>query len=76
MNLFEIFNEEEIGKVLNVVGTLEDRIYTKDEWSKMKNTVLNDIMSNSSKNGDLDRARNNFNTALSKSETCIGGENG
>jgi hypothetical protein len=76
MNPFEIFNEEELKKVSNVVGTLEDRDYTNDEWSRMENIVLNDIMSNSSKNGDVDRARNDFDSALGKIETCIGRKNG
>jgi hypothetical protein len=76
MNPFEIFNTEEKEKVSKVVGKLEDRNYTKDEWSRMENIVLNDIMSNSSKNGDVDRARNDFDSALSKIETCIGRKNG
>jgi hypothetical protein len=76
MNPFEIFNTEEMGKVSKVVGELEDRMYTKDEWRKMENIVLNDIMSNSSKNGDVDRARKDFDSALGKIETCIGRKNG
>ena len=76
MNPFEICNTEEIEKVSKAVGELEDRIYTKDEWSKMENIVLNDIMSNSYKNGDIDRARKNFDSALCKIETCIGKSNG
>jgi hypothetical protein len=76
MNPFEIFNEEEIKKVSNVVGTLEDRNYTNDEWSIIENSVLNDITGNSCKNGDINKARKYFDSALSKIETCIGRKNG
>lgn len=76
MNPFEIFNTEEIEKISKVTGTLENRIYTKEEWSKMENKVLDDIMGNSYKNGDIDRARNDFNSTLNKIETCIGKING
>lgn len=74
MNPFEIFNTEEIEKISKVTGTLENRIYTKEEWSKMENKVLDDIMGNSYKNGDIDRARNDFNSTLNKIETCIIGK--
>lgn len=70
MNPFEVFNTEEINKVSKVVGELENRDYTKEEWSKIENNVLEEIMSNSHKNGDIDRARNNFYGVLNKIEAC------
>lgn len=70
MNPFEIFETKEIEKVSKVIGELENRDYTKDEWIKMENSVLEDIMSNSHKNGDIDRARDNFNDVLNKIESC------
>lgn len=70
MNPFEIFDSKEISKVSKVVGELENRNYTNDEWCKIENNILEDIMNNSHKNGDIDRARDNFNGVLNKIETC------
>jgi hypothetical protein len=72
MNPFEIFNKEEIERVSDAVGTLENRNYTKEEWNFIENRVLDNIMSNSFKNGDIDRARDDFYSTLDKIETCIG----
>lgn len=68
MNPFEIFDSEEIKKINNVAGILENRNYTKEEWNKMGNSILDDIMSKSSKNGDIAKARNELDKVISKIE--------
>ena len=72
MNPFEIFDSEEIKKINNVAGILENRNYTKEEWNKMGNSILDDIMSKSSKNGDIAKARNELDKVISKIEKYRG----
>lgn len=72
MNPFEIFDSEEIKKINNVAGILENRDYTKEEWNKMGNSILEDIMSKSSKNGDIAKARNELDKVISKIEKYRG----
>lgn len=72
MNQFEIFDSEEIKKINNVAGILENRNYTKEEWNKMGNSILEDIMSKSSKNGDIAKARNELDKVISKIEKYRG----
>ena len=72
MNPFEIFDSEEIKKINNVSGILENRNYTKEEWNKMGNSILADIMSKSSKNGDIAKARNELDKVISKIEKYRG----
>ncbi len=68
MNPFEVFNTEEIKKINNVAGLVEDKDYTKEEWNMLENSILVDIMSKSSKNGDISKARNELDSILSKIE--------
>ena len=72
MNPFEIFDSEKIKKINNVAGILENRNYTKEEWNKMGNSILEDIMSKSSKNGDIAKARNELDKVISKIEKYRG----
>lgn len=72
MNPLEIFNKEEIRKITNSVGELENRDYTKEEWRLMENSIFADIMSKSSKNGDIPKARNEFDSIINKIEKCRG----
>lgn len=68
MNLFKIFNVEEIEKINKIVGTVENREYTKEEWNMMESSILADIMSKSSKNGDISKSRNELDSVLTKIE--------
>ena len=68
MNTFKIFNVEEIEKINKIVGTVENREYTKEEWNMMESSILADIMSKSSKNGDISKARNELDSVLTKIE--------
>lgn len=72
MNPFEIFDSEENKKINNVAGILENRNYTKEEWNKMGNSILEDIMSKNSKNGDIAKARNELDKVISKIEKYRG----
>lgn len=56
---------EEINKI---VGTVENREYTKEEWNMMESSILADIMSKSSKNGDISKSRNELDSVLTKIE--------
>ena len=69
MNPFEIFDELEIQKIKEVEN-LENRNYTKDELQIIEQKILEDIMSNSSKNGDIDKARNEYRSVIDKFERC------
>ena len=68
MNPFKIFNVEEIEKINKIVGTVENREYTKEEWNMMESSILADIMSKSSKNGDISKSRNELDSVLTKIE--------
>ena len=68
MNPFKMFNVEEIEKINKIVGTVENREYTKEEWNMMESSILADIMSKSSKNGDISKARNELDSVLTKIE--------
>ena len=68
MNPFKIFNVEEIEKINKIVGTVENREYTKEEWNMMESSILADIMSKSSKNGDISKSRNELDNVLTKIE--------
>lgn len=71
MNPFEVFNDNELKQINNAVGTtVENRDYTKDEWKMLEHSVLEDIMSRSSKNGDISKARNELDSVLTKIEKC------
>ena len=68
MNPFKIFNVEEIEKINKIVGTVENREYTKEEWNMMESSILADIMSKSSKNGDTSKSTNQLDSVLTKIE--------
>ena len=55
MNPYEVFDTEEIKKIENVVGSIDNREYTKEECNKFVHSISEDIMSKSYKNGDKER---------------------
>ena len=67
MNPFEIFNKADIQKI-NEIEELENRNYTKEELQIIENKILEDIMSKTSKNGDIDRAIYEYNSLINKFE--------
>lgn len=66
MNPLEIFDKNEFNKVNRIVGRLENRDYTKDEYRKMESEVIEYIMSQSFKNGDISKARDELDSVLNK----------
>ncbi len=66
MNPYEVFDTEEIKKIENVVGSIDNREYTKEECNKFVHSISEDIMSKSYKNGDMDKARQEFSEILRK----------
>lgn len=71
MNPYEVFDTEEIRKIENIVGTIENREYTREECNKFVHSISEDIMSKSYKNGDMDKTRQEFSGILSKLENWI-----
>ena len=67
MNPYKIFDKQEIEKI-EKIESLQDRDYTKDEIVRMENKILIDIMGNSSKNGDIDKAREEYKSIIDKCE--------
>lgn len=67
MNPYNIFDTQEIKKIERI-ETLENREYTIDEIIRMENKILLDIMGNSSKNGDIDKAREEYKSIIDKCE--------
>ena len=67
MNPYNIFDKQEIEKIERI-EPLQDREYPKDEIVRMENKILLDIMGNSSKNGDIDKAREEYKSIIDKCE--------
>ena len=57
MNPYEVFDTEEIKKIENVVGSIDNREYTKEECNKFVQSISEYILSKSYTNGDMDTAR-------------------
>lgn len=68
MNPFKIFDTKEIERIERIEN-LENRDYTIEEFRTIETKILEDIMSNSSKNGDIDRARQEYKSIIDKCES-------
>ena len=66
MNPYEVFDTEEIKKIEDIAGLIENREYTKEECNKFVHSISEDIMSKSYKNGDMDKERQEFSGILRK----------
>lgn len=67
MNPFEIFDEQEIEKIKKIVF-IENRDYTIEEFNTIETKILEDIMSNSSKNNHIANARQEYDSIIVKCE--------
>ncbi len=67
MNPFEIFDEQEIEKIKKIVF-IENRDYTIEEFNTIETKILEDIMSNSSKNNYIANARQEYDSIIVKCE--------
>lgn len=67
MNIYKEFNEEE-RNLISKIEKVEDRDYSKDETKQIENSIIEDIIRRSSKNGDIQRATVEYSNILDKFE--------
>ncbi len=67
MNIYKKFNEEEINLIAKI-KKIEDRDYTKEETMQIENNIIEYIFSRSSKNGDIQKANEEYRNILDKFE--------
>lgn len=60
MNLLNECTKSEIELIKKAGITLEDKDYSEDELKKCCNEIVGYIMTHSTKNGDIDRLRNQY----------------
>lgn len=66
MNLSNELTKNEIDLLSNIGINVEKRNYGKEELRACEQTITGHIMSQSLKNGDLYKARNQYNEILNK----------
>lgn len=66
MNLLKECNENEIKLLQNIGIELEDKEYSNEELRRYEISIEEFIMSHSSKNGDIRRVSNQYNSVLNK----------
>lgn len=60
MNLYEVMNDKEI-KLLEDAGIkVENKEYLQEEFKMIEHKIAEHIMSASTKNGEIDRLRNQY----------------
>ena len=65
MSIDDIFNKEEI-EIISKNIKIENRIYTKDELRLLRSNIIDGIFSKSFKNGDLQKANEEFYDIIEK----------
>ena len=65
MSIDDIFNKEEIELISKNIK-IENRIYTKDELRLLRSNIIDGIFSKSPKNGDLQKANEEFYDIIEK----------
>ena len=65
MSIDDIFNKEEI-EIISKNIKIENRIYTEDELRLLRSNIIDGIFSKSSKNGDLQKANEEFYDIIEK----------
>ena len=63
MNLYEVFNEKEIEQI-NGLEDINNIDYSNIEARILESKILENIMSKSSKNGDIAKAREEYSNSL------------
>lgn len=66
MNILNNYNETEINLLKKVGIELENKEYTTEELRKYETEIESFIISQSTKNGDLDKAMRNYSGILKK----------
>ena len=65
MGLDNILNKKEI-ELISKATKIENKPYTKDELKVIKSNIIDEIFSKSSKNGDLQKANEEFYDIIQK----------
>ena len=65
MSIEYLFNKEEI-ELISKTTKIENRVYTKDELRLIRSNIIDGIFSRSSKNGDLQKANEEFYDIIEK----------
>lgn len=60
MNLYKEFSEKDIELIKKAGINIEDKNYSNEELNKFQTSIIDYIMSASSKNGEIDKRRNQF----------------
>ena len=68
MNLLNELSKNETNLLKNIGINIEDRNYNQDEARLIENNILEDIWRRSSKNGDIQRANEEYSNILTKLE--------
>ena len=68
MNLLNELSENETNLLKNIGINIEDKNYNQDEARLIENNILEDIWRRSSKNGDIQRANEEYSNILDKLE--------
>lgn len=60
MNLYKVMNDKEIKLLQNAGIKVEDKNYVQDDFKRIEQQIVDFIMSASTKNGEIDRLRNQY----------------
>lgn len=66
MNLYKIMNNNEIKLLENVGVKVEDKDYLQEDFKRAEQQIVEYIISASSKNGDIDKRRKQYESILKK----------
>ena len=70
MNLYETFNKKEI-ELINKLENINGVNCSDVEAKVLENKILDNIMSKSSKNGDIAKAREEYSSIIDKLEKLV-----
>jgi hypothetical protein len=70
MKLIDKFTNKELKLLSNVGITIEDKDYSKEEINDYEREITDYIMWHSSKNGDIKRLTNEYNSVLNTIIKC------
>lgn len=62
MNLYRKINNNEVELFKNAGIRIEDKDYEQEELKRMEQQIIDYIMSASSKNGEIDKRRNQYDS--------------
>ena len=68
MNLLNELSENETNLLKNIGIKIEDRNYNQDEAKLIENDIIEDIFRRSSKNGDIQKAHEQYSNIIEKLE--------